>query len=147
VLMIDEVDGFLRDRGGARQSWEVTQVNEMLTRMEAFDGVFVASTNLMDGIDPAALRRFDLKVRLDWLVPDQAALLLARSCAALGLAAPTPADAERVRRLARLAPGDFAALARRHRFHPFGTCAHLVDALERECAFKHAGPAPIGFLA
>lgn len=36
LLMIDEVDGFLRDRDGAHHSWEVTRVNEMLTRMESF---------------------------------------------------------------------------------------------------------------
>ncbi|WP_043330610.1 AAA family ATPase, partial [Curvibacter gracilis] len=48
VLMIDEVDGFLRDRQTVGQSWEVSQVNEMLTQMESYEGVFVASTNLMD---------------------------------------------------------------------------------------------------
>jgi SpoVK/Ycf46/Vps4 family AAA+-type ATPase len=146
VLMIDEVDGFLRDREGARQSWEVTQVNEMLTRMENFGGVFIASTNLMDGIDPATLRRFDLKVRLDYLRPDQAALLLARECAAMGLETPQASDLERVRRLAVLAPGDFAALARRHRFSRFATCAQFVAALEQECALKRGKPAAIGFL-
>ncbi|WP_027477958.1 AAA family ATPase, partial [Curvibacter gracilis] len=44
VLMIDEVDGFLRDRQAVGQSWEVSQVNEMLTQMESYEGVFVAST-------------------------------------------------------------------------------------------------------
>ena len=33
-LVLDEVDSLLRDRRAAQQSWEVTQVNEMLTRME-----------------------------------------------------------------------------------------------------------------
>ena len=32
-------------------------MNEMLVQMEMFDGVFIASTNLMDDIDQAALRR------------------------------------------------------------------------------------------
>jgi SpoVK/Ycf46/Vps4 family AAA+-type ATPase len=146
LLMIDEVDGFLRDREGARQSWEVTQVNEMLTRMESFGGVFIASTNLMGEIDPAALRRFDLKIRLDYLHPDQAALLLVRECATLGLEAPQAPDLERVRRLATLAPGDFAALARRHRFSRFASCAQFVVALEQECALKRGKPAAIGFL-
>src|SRR3546814_2838928 len=34
VLLLDEVDSFLQDRRKARQSWEVTAVNEMLTQME-----------------------------------------------------------------------------------------------------------------
>jgi SpoVK/Ycf46/Vps4 family AAA+-type ATPase len=42
LLMIDEVDSFLRDRDGAHHSWEVTRVNEMLTRMESFGGIFIA---------------------------------------------------------------------------------------------------------
>lgn len=147
VLMIDEVDSFLRDRDGARQSWEVTRVNEMLTRMESFGGVFIASTNLMGDIDPAALRRFDIKIRFDYLAPDQAVLMLARQCAALGLDTPRLDECARVRRLDRLAPGDFAALARRHRFAPFARTIDLVAALEQECGLKRGKTAAIGFLA
>jgi AAA+ superfamily predicted ATPase len=146
LLMIDEVDSFLRDRDGAQHSWEVTRVNEMLTRMESFAGVFIASTNLMDGIDPAALRRFDMKIKFGYLAPAQAALLLGRQCTAFGLGTPTPADLDRVRRLAVLTPGDFAALGRRHRFHPFASCASVVDGLVQECALKRGQPAAIGFL-
>lgn len=146
LLMIDEVDSFLRDREGARQSWEVTRVNEMLTRMEAFGGVFVASTNLMGDLDPAALRRFDIKIRFDALQAAQAALLLARQCASLGLAAPLADDLVRVERLAGLTPGDFAALARRHRFTPFADAAGVVAGLAQECALKKGRKAAIGFL-
>jgi SpoVK/Ycf46/Vps4 family AAA+-type ATPase len=146
LLMIDEVDSFLRDREGARQTWEVTRVNEMLTRMEQFGGVFIASTNLMGELDPAALRRFDLKIRFDALGPEQAALLLARQCASLGIPAPAPDDLDRVRRLAGLTPGDFAALARRHRFTPFADGAGLVAGLAQECALKKGRQAAIGFL-
>jgi ATP-dependent 26S proteasome regulatory subunit len=147
LLMIDEVDSFLRDREGARQSWEVTRVNEMLTRMESFSGVFIASTNLMDGIDPAALRRFDMKIRFGYLAAEQTALLLACQCAALGLPAPETEDLIQVRRLANLTPGDFAALARRHRFTAFTSCTQVVTALAQECALKRGAPAAIGFLA
>jgi AAA+ superfamily predicted ATPase len=147
LLMIDEVDSFLRDRDGAQHSWELTRVNEMLTRMESFPGVFIASTNLMEGIDAAALRRFDLKLRFGYLAPEQAATMLARQCAAFALASPAPADLERVRRIAVLTPGDFAGLARRHRFSPFTSCEAVVDGLLQECALKRGQGAAIGFLA
>ncbi|WP_306393202.1 AAA family ATPase [Telluria beijingensis] len=147
LLMIDEVDSFLRDREGARASWEVTRVNEMLTRMEAFGGVFIASTNLMDDIDPAALRRFDLKLRFGYLRPEQGLLMLERQCAAFGLAGPGAHEQARMHGLLKLTPGDFAALARRHRFAPFTACAQLVTALEQECALKRGRQASIGFLA
>jgi transitional endoplasmic reticulum ATPase len=147
LLMLDEVDSFLRERGGAQHSWEVTRVNEMLTRMESFSGIFIASTNLMEGIDAAALRRFDMKIRFGYLGPGQAALMLERQCAALGLEAPAPDVVESVRRLALLTPGDFAALARRHRFTPFTGGAQVVEALAQECVLKRSRSAPIGFLA
>jgi SpoVK/Ycf46/Vps4 family AAA+-type ATPase len=51
VLVFDEVDSFLQDRRGAKNSWEVTQVNEMLVQMENFNGIFIATTNLMSGLD------------------------------------------------------------------------------------------------
>jgi SpoVK/Ycf46/Vps4 family AAA+-type ATPase len=108
--------------------------------------VFIAFTNLMDGIDAAALRRFDMKIRFGYLGLDQAALMLERECAALGLDAPAADVVAKERRLALLTPGDFAALARRHRFTPFAGDAQMVEALEQECALKRGGPAPIGFL-
>jgi transitional endoplasmic reticulum ATPase len=146
LLLIDEVDSFLRDREGARQSWEVTRVNEMLTRMESFPGVFVASTNLMEGLDAAALRRFDLKLRFDYLLPTQAELLLSRFCASLDLAPPDQQARERLRRHSNLTPGDFAAVARQHRFRPLGSGNELVRALEQETALKRGKAASIGFL-
>ena len=146
LLLIDEVDGFLRDRREAQRSWEVTQVNELLTQMEGYAGVFVASTNLMDGIDPAALRRFDIKVRFGWLRPEQAWQFLAKQCASLGLEAPPRPLRACLDRLDKLTPGDFAAAARRHRFHPFQSAVDLVAALEAECALKEGGRGVIGFV-
>ncbi|MDX8397535.1 MAG: ATP-binding protein [Mariprofundaceae bacterium] len=72
VLVLDEADSLLRDRRGANQSWEVTQVNELLVQMENFDGLFICSTNLMDDLDQASLRRFAIKVEFDYLKSDQA---------------------------------------------------------------------------
>lgn len=146
LLLIDEVDSFLQDRAHARQPWEITMVNEMLTRMEAFSGIFIASTNLMEGLDPAALRRFDLKVRFDYLLPEQAAALFERYCRTLGLAGPGAPDLHHLRSLRLLTPGDFAAVARQHRFRPLTSPAGFVLALQGECALKEKTGRAIGFL-
>ena len=146
VLLIDEVDSFLQDRRSAQRGWEVSLVNEMLTQMESFDGVFIASTNLVEGLDQAALRRFDLKVRFDYLKPAQASALLSRHCQALALAAPSVALQARLGRLRELTPGDFAAVSRQHRFRPIGSPADFVAALEVECAMKEGAKGPFGFL-
>jgi len=145
LLLIDEVDSFLQDRRGADRSWEITQVNEMLTQMESYAGVLVASTNLIEGLDQAALRRFDLKVKFDFLGAEQNAELLRRHCASLGLVGPGPREITRVAQLQRVTPGDFAAVARQHRFWPLASAAAMVSALEAETAMKEASKASMGF--
>jgi hypothetical protein len=115
VLVLDEADSFLRDRRGAHRSWEVTQVNELLTQMEAFDGIFIATTNLMESLDAASLRRFPWKIRLDWLKPGQGWGLFAQEFVRLGgTLSEASAWKEHVLRLHRLAPGDVAAVVRQY---------------------------------
>ncbi|GHV05629.1 hypothetical protein AGMMS50229_09020 [Campylobacterota bacterium] len=145
VLIFDEVDSFLQDRRGAARSWEVTQVNEMLTQMESFNGVFVATTNLLDDLDQAAMRRFDLKMKFDYLDGDRAARLLGEECRALGLDAPNEGLCRAIAQMKTLTPGDFAAVRRRNRFDPAESAAVLVERLSEECRTKTDGGISIGF--
>ena len=145
ILLIDEIDSFLQDRDGAHRSWEITLVNEMLTQVEAFLGIFIASTNRINGLDSAALRRFDLKVRFGFLRPEQAQELFRRWCLTWGIAEPGAAEIESFARLDNLTPGDFAAVARRHRFHPIKSPSEGVAALMEECSLKDGRRSRIGF--
>ena len=145
VMLIDEVDSFLRDRQGARQVWELTLVNEMLTQMENFDGIFIASTNLAAGMDRAALRRFDIKAEFGFLRAEQAWELLRRHCAAAGLDDPSPNARHRLSLLGHLTPGDFTVVSRRQRFGRFSDADQWVAALEAECELKEGHSRPIGF--
>lgn len=148
VLMLDEVESFLQDRKGARHSWEVTQVNEMLTQMESFEGVFIASTNLMENLDPAAIRRFDLKIRFGYLLPAQAFGLLENFCRSLGLDAPGTPHKAHLSGIGNLTPGDFATVARRHCFSPIADPGEFIKALLAEARLKKDGRIQsIGFLA
>ena len=70
-LVFDEADSLLGDRRNAHRSWEVSQVNEMLTWMESHPLPFACTTNFGEHLDPATLRRFVFKVRLDYLAPAQ----------------------------------------------------------------------------
>lgn len=145
VLLIDEVDSFLQDRRGAQRSWEIRLVNEMLTQMESYPGVFIASTNLMDDLDSAALRRFDLKVKFDFLRHEQAWELLLRHCRAMGLPEPEGPLFERMAQMDKLTPGDFATVARQHRFRPIHSPTDFVAALKEECAVKGGSIKVMGF--
>ena len=145
VLMIDEVDSFLQDRRNATRSWETTQVNEMLTQIESYCGVLIVSTNLMDNIDPASLRRFDLKAKFDYLKPEQAVTLLSRCAEQLKLSTPNERESRDIQQLKTLTPGDFATIIRQSRFRPLTEVAQLVRALESECNLKPETSKAIGF--
>ena len=141
ILLLDEADSFLQDRTKARESWQVTQVNELLTQMEQFDGLFFCSTNLMEQLDQASLRRFDLKIKFDFIKADQLWNLFQQVL--------DDYDAEvadetiwkkRVLALQNLTPGDFATVARQSRFSGKPLSADsLFEGLERELKFKAYG--------
>jgi SpoVK/Ycf46/Vps4 family AAA+-type ATPase len=137
VLILDEADSFLAERQGARQRWEVSAVNEMLTQMETFEGLFVATTNLIDRLDEASLRRFDAKICFDYLRPAQVAALMRQACASLGLDAAGCEDA--ASSLSKLTPGDFAAVLRQARFRPVRNAAELGQRLADEVSHKRGG--------
>jgi SpoVK/Ycf46/Vps4 family AAA+-type ATPase len=71
MLIFDEADSFLQNRNNAQRSWEVSQVNEMLTWMESHEYPFVCTTNLLDTLDEASLRRFTFKIKFDFLTSEQ----------------------------------------------------------------------------
>src|ERR1035441_289754 len=77
-LILDEVDSLLRDRGTAHNSWEVTQVNEMLTWIERHSQPFACTTNAPDSLDPAMARRILFKVRFLAMTPSQIATAFKR---------------------------------------------------------------------
>lgn len=71
MLIFDEADSFLQNRNNAQRSWEISQVNEMLTWMESHEYPFVCTTNLLDSLDEASLRRFTFKIRFDFMTNEQ----------------------------------------------------------------------------
>ncbi len=145
VLVFDEVDSFLQDRSMAARSWEITQVNEMLVQMESFDGIFIATTNLIDNLDKASLRRFDLKLEFGYLLPNQALNLFKKECALLKVKFDEDA-AKKVSNLGLLAPGDFASVRRQAKFRPIKNGDDFYERLEQEVALKNEEKsARIGF--
>jgi len=147
VLVLDEADSFLSDRRDAQNSWEVTQVNELLTQMEAFEGVFICTTNLMSKLDQASLRRFAFKVRFDPLKSEQRVEMFRQELVRLG---GNEADAgtweSMVKKLEQLTPGDFAVAARQ--FELWGeaaTAERLYEILKSDCEARGAVFRKIGF--
>ena len=138
LLLLDEVDTFLFSRDGAERSWERSQVNEMLTQIERFEGLMVVSTNLIEVLDSAALRRFDLKLKFDYLTLKQRLDFAKQQAEILGLPSLSEEDLSQIESLNLLTPGDFAAVARRHQFSPFQKVQDWLSALQGECEVKPA---------
>ena len=109
----------------------------MLTQMESFEGIFIATTNLIDALDAASLRRFDLKAKFDYLRPEQGLKLFRRWSEKLEIDV-TDAAASRIARMDTLAPGDFAAVARQAQFRPVTSSEDFAERLAVECRMKAA---------
>jgi transitional endoplasmic reticulum ATPase len=137
LLILDEVDSLLSDRRHAVRSWEVTQVNELLTQLEAHALPVVATTNFMERLDPACLRRFTFKIRLETMTPLQVRLAfrlffgrdLTGECGDL----------------TDLTPGDFHVVQRKADILGIEDPAELAVMLRSESAAKPGRTRPIGF--
>lgn len=141
MLVFDEADSLLRSRSGAQHSWEVSMVNEMLTAMERHKLPFVATTNMLDDMDPAAMRRFLVKARLGFLTLSQRKTAFASH---YGCSPPTGLED-----LDALTPADFALVARRAALEGFaGEPDRLLTALrsEQEAKPGKARRESIGFV-
>lgn len=137
-LIFDEADSLLADRANARHSWEVTQVNEMLTWMENHPLPFACTTNLAGKLDPASLRRFSLKVAFGAIDAAQARLAFAQF---FGLQPPAGLD-----HVQGLVPGDFACVASRRDWLDDASADGLVQELRRELTARGEPMRQIGFV-
>jgi len=104
-LIFDEAESFLFDRRDSVRSWEVTQVNEMLTWMESHPLPVCCTTNLMERLDTASLRRFTFQIKFDFL--DRPAL-----AHAFRLFFGMEHTPEAILKATNLTPGDFAQARR-----------------------------------
>lgn len=137
VLLFDEADSLLLDRADAQRSWEISQVNEMLTWMDSHPLPFIAASNYPRRLDPAALRRFVFKIELKPLSPK----LLDRAWKRF-FGGPAPAG---LAGIGGLTPGDFAVVARQLRYRGESASADILALLEAEARAKPEAAVRIGF--
>ncbi|MCK5110708.1 MAG: ATP-binding protein [Arcobacteraceae bacterium] len=73
VLLLNEADQFLSNRSSGDTSGSEKMHNQMqnifLEQIERFDGILIATTNLLDSIDKAFSRRFNYKI--EFVKPDE----------------------------------------------------------------------------
>ena len=149
ILIIDEADSLLFNRDRAVRSWEVSFTNEFLTQMERFRGILICTTNRLDDLDPASLRRLNHKIGFDYLTPEGNRIFYKLFLAPLIRGSLGQAGTGKLSRLSNLAPGDFKVVRDRYSFYPENDINHkvLLEALETEADLKnsHNNEKAIGF--
>lgn len=110
LLIIDEIDSFLFDRSNAIRSWENTQVNEFLTQLQEFRGILICTTNHIDGLDPATLRRFSSKLEFMYSKGSLLDVLFNSILKPLTNSELNQKEKEMLHQLTMLTPGDFHAV-------------------------------------
>ena len=139
LLIIDEAETLFWGRDGATKSWEVSMVNEFLIGLERSPVPIACTTNHLDRVDAAALRRFTFKTKLDYLTSNQVAAAFKYF-----FEGDAPTSLSRCR---TLTPGDFAAVKKQLRFQEEDECDpdKIAKMLEAEANVKQRGVSGIGF--
>lgn len=128
LLILDEVDSLLQSRRNAVRSWEISQVNEMLTCMDRHPYPFVCTTNFCENLDEAAFRRFTFKVEFKYLLETQI-----KSAFKSFFAMQAPNEALRMR---TLTPGDFAVVQKKLEYLDNMNEHDVVKLLRQETSVK-----------
>ncbi|HPD57982.1 MAG TPA: AAA family ATPase [Smithellaceae bacterium] len=150
IFIIDEADSFLYKREWAVRSWEISHTNEFLTQMERFRGILICTTNMLQGLDGASIRRFNHKIKFDYLRPEGNVIFYQKLLASL-VSNPLNNEIEdELRRIKQLTPGDFRVIRDRYSFYKPQEINHqtMVEALSKESnikQFQRDGGKRIGF--
>jgi AAA+ superfamily predicted ATPase len=149
ILIIDEADSLLFNRDRAVRSWEVSFTNEFLTQMERFRGILVCTTNRMKDLDNASIRRFNHKMKFDYLLPEGNVVFYEKLLAGLIVTKLDQKSRIKLKNIPDLTPGDFKTVRDRFSFYPQDRLRHeiLLEALADESRIKenHMDKSKIGF--
>ena len=150
ILIIDEADSMLFSRDRAVRSWEASFTNEFLTQMERFRGILICTTNRLNDLDNASIRRFNHKIGFHYLKPEGNVVFYRKMLASLADEAISDGVVTELRKLSSLAPGDFRVVRDRYAFYQKKKVSHemMLQALKQEISAKilHEGKKHIGFI-
>ena len=117
ILLVDEADSFLHNRGDSVNHFEDSKVNSFLIEIERYPGILFCSTNLPDLLDKAVDRRFNFKIGFKPLTQAGVSLL----CKSYFSSHEIELDENQIAKIynaGEVTPGDFAALNGKLRFLP-----------------------------
>ncbi len=148
VLFFDEIDSVLQSRDRANRSWEVSQVNELLSALDTFRGLFIAATNHESILDKASLRRFHFTLNFGPLRPDAAVTFYTMLLSEFATEKFGKGEIDSLKRISGLVPSDFAGLRQRLILQPGVRIQHshlISGVVERRDARLGKPVSRIGF--
>jgi hypothetical protein len=117
--------------------------------MERYRGILVCTTNRMKDLDDASIRRFNHKMKFDYLLPEGNVVFYEKLLAGLIETALDQKSKAVLKNIPNLTPGDFKTVRDRFSFCPQDKLSHqiLLDALAGESRIKeiHRAKSKIGF--
>ena len=113
ILLVDEADSFLHNRGDSVNHFEDSKVNSFLVEIERYPGILFCSTNLPDILDKAVDRRFNFKIGFKPLTKEGVSLLCKSYFSSFEL---DDNQVSKIYRAGEVTPGDFASLNGKLRF-------------------------------
>jgi tRNA A37 threonylcarbamoyladenosine biosynthesis protein TsaE len=144
VLIIDEADSLLSERQTAAHRWERSQTNEILTSMESFKGLFIASTNFKTALDSASFRRFTFKIEFRSTLPEQRHELVSTYFPELKW---SKEDQVKLESLADITPGDIAVVSSRLELVSTLSPSIVLNELQVELECRGHRSSRIGFVS
>ena len=141
ILFIDEGDSLLSSRERARENWEVSQVNTLLSEMERFRGIFIVGTNLIQRLDQAALRRFSFRLHFDYLTSEGKEIFYRMYFKPLRMPELTESEKKSLHEIDQMTPSDFRNVRQQFFYLEDSelTNAEIIEALSAEVASRTSG--------
>ncbi|MEA9357254.1 AAA family ATPase [Bacteriovorax sp. PP10] len=142
ILFLDEADSFFTDRANSSEH-SVAETNELLTQMENFKGILICATNFSSMMDPASMRRFNFKIKFDYLSNDGKLRMFQQQFGKY-IKESMPMEFEkRVMGINYLTPGDFKVVYQKNAFMENVAIETLIGQLEMEVSYKKGVSKPI----
>jgi SpoVK/Ycf46/Vps4 family AAA+-type ATPase len=142
ILFFDEADSFFASRENSRDM-QAEETNEFLTQMENFHGLLICATNFTDRLDQASMRRFNHKVKFDYLTASGKKNLFRTYFLELFSSDPNDETWNRLDKISGLTPGDYKVVYQKNVFLKQDPI-YLVNELENEVSYKKAFTKKVG---
>jgi SpoVK/Ycf46/Vps4 family AAA+-type ATPase len=142
ILFFDEADSFFGSRE-SESTYHAEETNELLTQMENFQGLLVCSTNFTQKLDQAAMRRFNYKVKFDYLT-NSGKLQMFQTYFSDQCIDGLDSLGAQLERISGLTPGDFKVVYQKNVFNEKKMAIEFLKELENEVSYKNAFAKKVG---